>query len=80
MDLKEIDSLVTLIERREYKLPKKHKIVKAMQSYLNHLKDEVYSMEVVCQFVILAIRQLGTKFSKTILKALEHYDKEELNG
>lgn len=80
MDLKSIDSLVTLIERDEYKLPKNHKIIKAMQCYLNHQHNEKQPLEVVRNLIILAIKQVGTKFSKVIFKALEHYDKEALNG
>lgn len=80
MELKEIDSLIKLVERGEIELPKNHKIVKAMQRYFKDLYGEDHSMSLVHKVVKVSMKQYGINYSITILDALEHYEKEGLNG
>lgn len=80
MNLKIIEAFITLIEHDEYILPKNHKIIKAMQYYLKQRNGESYSVDVVHKLVVFTIKQEGTNYSATIFNAIQHYEKEVLNG
>ena len=74
MNLKTIEAFITLIEQDEYVLPKNHKIIKAMQSYLKQGNGENYSTDVVHKLVVFTIKQEGMNYSATLLNAIQHYD------
>lgn len=77
MNLQELDRLVYQIERDEIVLEPEHKIVKAMQLYLNDHHKANFSLAEVRGHIIWSCRHYSINCTDDLLTALDYYREEQ---